>query len=183
MQLECWPAQPDSVNLARFIWQPVDYVFTELRNLGFDEIRTEPFAFNNVINIKEQLNNDQLFTPQMESRSTSALVIYFYDDNCEQGRVVSFKVGPRPKRTALEPDTLPTDDPALDVRRVPGIGDGIAKRLKASGIENLRDLGAADPATIKEALSTIPINAPNEARSELYINEARELLDNLKKGT
>lgn len=183
MENECWPAQPGSVSLARFIWQPVDYVFTELRNLGFEEITTERFAFNTVMKLKEQLGNDQLFVPQMDRRSTNSLVIYFYDDNCEQRRVVSFEVGPRPVRPAVEPNTLPPDDPVLDVRRVPGIGDGIAHRLKTKGIQNLRDLGAATPTAVKEALSTIPINPPNEARSQLYINEARDLLDKLKKGT
>ncbi len=191
MQTECWPARSGSVSLARFIWQPVDYVFKELRNLGFDQIATAPFTFNNLNQLKEQLGNDQLFVPRMDRRETGSLVMYLYDDNCEQRRVVRFGVGPiltKPVFVAaadvpVETAALPPDDLSLDLRRVPGIGDASARRLKDKDIKNLIDLAKADPALVVEAMLTIPINPPNEARAQGFIRDAQELLDDLPKGT
>jgi hypothetical protein len=182
LQLECWPTLPGFVSLARFIWQPVDDVYSELRKLNFDRISKEPFIYNDLTEFRARLDRELLFAPRTDDSKNSSLVLYYYDDNCGRSRVVNFEIGAGPRGQAAEPDSLPQDDPSLDLRRVSGIGDAIAGRLKAKGIHNLRDLGTADSATLTEALSTIPVNPPNEARSQAYISGARELLDNLKKG-
>lgn len=203
---ECWPAQSGAVSLAPFIWQPVDYAFKELRNLGFDQITVKPFEFASLSDLKEQFANDLLYVQRTELRSTPRLTLHFYDDNCEQRRVVRVEIGPNPL-VLLHQGPVPEkgvtevevtgggeliqvaaaevrpDDPSLDVRRVLGIGDASARRLAAQNITNLRDLADADAARVKEALSTIPINPPDEARVQAYIRDARELLDNLQKGT
>jgi predicted flap endonuclease-1-like 5' DNA nuclease len=82
----------------------------------------------------------------------------------------------------MDPGQLRPDAPELDLRQVYGIGDSTAKRLQANGIRNVLDLSNATPQAVREALSTMPIQQPDEARSAKFIQDAQAALDRLKKG-
>lgn len=205
LRQDCWPAPPDHFSLAPFIWQPVDYVITELRKLSFDNVETEHLPSVNLYNLSKQLGAEQLFVPSWTRREDELLVIIYEDDNCGQNRVVSFRshvlrpimTQPLPAtmtdaaRASAEDDSkeldfssldaLAPDDTSLDVRDVPGIGPKSAAKLKEGGIENLRMLADADAAGVTALLSTLRINPPDEARSKTYIDEARERIKKLIK--
>jgi hypothetical protein len=183
MHLECWPAPAGSVNLGRFIWQPLDDVFTELRNLGIDRLTPERFQFSSIENMMQQIGQEKLFVPRLENSEETPLVVYYYDDNCGQARVILFGVGSRPELSLPKDNVELTDDnPAFDMRRVRGIGSSIDAKLKQEGIRNLRQLSEASPEMVVKALSSIRVSPPDEARSRKFIDDARGLLNEMKKG-
>lgn len=182
LQPECWPTPHGYLSLAPFVWQPVDYVFTELRNQGFDDIATERFVYKDLRGLREQLNSDQLFVPRLDRTGANSLIIYYNDDNCEQRRVVRFAFGPQPARQGVNLANMANDDPALDLRRLSGIGDASARRLREHGITNLKDVAAATPTRLQDALKDTPINPPNLARCQLFIDDAKALLTKIAQG-
>jgi hypothetical protein len=176
---DCWPEPADSVTLAPYIWQTADSSCRPLRQLGFSDIQFVPF---NPAGFKDKLASENIFISCSDRNGT--LVLYCCDDHCGQRRIVYFgtpEVGTL-KSEPMDPDQLPPDAPELDLRRVRGIGDGSARRLRQAGIRNLVDLSKATPQAVQEALSTMPIQQPDEARSAEFIQAAMAVLERLKQG-
>jgi hypothetical protein len=181
---DCWPVPSDCITLAPYIWQTADSACSPLRQLGFEDIRFDPFEYKDLADFSEQLRSEQIFVCCSDRDETGALVAYYRKDHCGQLRVVCF--GPakaKPQRAAVDPSKLPPDAPELDVQRVYGIGDASAKRLRQAGIRNLVDLSNATPQLVRDALSTLPIQQPDEARSAKFVEEAKLALERLKKGS
>ncbi len=176
VQQECWPVPSGNLGLARFVWQSVDNVSTELRNMGIDEISMEPFTFDGDTNLRDKLGSDPLSVPAPDRSDSASLVVYYCNDICNQKRVVRFDIGSRPKRNVGDAAALSADNQMLDLQRVSGIKAGYAQRLQDKGIMNIRDLAAASPETVREALSDLPVFPPPEK----FINDAADLLKQLE---
>lgn len=219
LQQDCWPAPPDQINLARYIWQPMDGVASELYKLNIELVRTQRFAFNGLKDLYAQFLNEVMYVSSwVPYTDRGSLVVYYADDNCGRARVVNFRMerwrydevllrGDRaveesvertsetvadldaepapepPAETARDVTVLAPDHPALDLRNVRGIGDATASKLKEGGISNLRELANANPEAVKEALSSMPINPPDEVRSRAFIDEAAKRLAELHPDT
>ncbi len=112
------------------------------------------------------------------------LVAHYRTDHCGQSRIVYFgtPAANLPPKEAVDTEHLPPDAPELDSRQVLGIGDATDKRLRQAGIRNLVDLANATPQTVKVALSSMPIQQPDEARCAQFIEGAKAALERLKKG-
>lgn len=200
LQQDCWPAPPDRINLARFIWQPMDSVSTELYKLNFGNFRTQRFTFSNLKSLYAQLYDEVIFAPSWSpATDLETLIVFYTNDNCGRSRVVYFgrKAPPqtgqptrdeqvsemsiaRSAELTPEVSALAPDHPALDLRNVRGIGDATANKLKESGINNMRELADAKSAEVMAALSSMPINPPDEARSQAFIDEAAQRLTKLQ---
>lgn len=203
LQQDCWPAPPDQINLARYIWQPMDGVASELYKLNIELVRTQRFAFNSLKDLYAQFINEVMYVSSwVPYTDRGTLVVYYADDNCGRARVVYFRmerwrndevltrdaraIGTAVERApepAPEVSTLAPDHPSLDLRNVRGIGDATANKLKDGGISNLRELANADPVRVKEALSSMPINPPDEVRSQAFIDAAAKRLAELQPAT
>ncbi len=180
---DCWPVPADCVTLAPFIWQTADSCCSPLRQLGFSDIRFDPFEYRDLEDFSTQLRREQIFSCCSDREEAGTLVAYYRQDHCGQSRVVYFgtEQGAPRKQGAVDLAQLPRDAPELDLRQVFGIGDGAAKRLQAKGIRNLVELSNATPQAVREALSSMPIQPPDEARSAKFIQDAQAALDRLKK--
>jgi hypothetical protein len=176
---DCWPAPADSVTLAPYIWQTADSSFGPLRQLGFSDIRFDSF---NPADFMDKLASENIFISWKDRNGP--LVGYCCEDHCGQRRIVYFGTPEvdAPKKHPMDPGRLAPDDPELDLRGVRGIGDGSARRLRQAGIRNLVDLSKATPQAVQEALSTMPIQQPDEARSAEFIQAAMAALERLKQG-
>ena len=179
---ECWPAPADSVSLAPFIWQTADSSCGPLRQLGISDVTFQPLEYSDLADFGGQLRRENIFVCCADREEVGSLIGYYKQDHCGQSRVVYFGTAQQAKRQAVDTAQLPSNSPELDLRKVDGIADGISKRLQARGILNLIDLANATPQTVKEALSTMPIQQPDEARSAKFIADAQAVLEQLKKG-
>ena len=178
---DCWPVPADSVTLAPYIWQTADSSCVPLRQLGFPDIRFVPF---DPADFSTQLRSENIFVSCSNLNEADMLVAHYRKDHCGQSRIVYFgtpETGVR-KKVAVDPAQLPPDAPELDLRQVWGIGDASAKRLRQAGIRNLVDLSSATPQAVKDALSSMPIQQPDEARSTQFIEAAKAALERLKGG-
>ena len=180
---DCWPAPADSVSLAPFIWQTVDASYAPLRQLGFNEVSAAPFEYSSLEDLRDQLRHENIFVCCSDRDEAGKLTVYYHQDHCGQTRIVYFGTSEAPRKAALDIAKLPPTAPELDLRKVDGIGDGIARRLQAGGIRNLLDLSAATPTAVQEALSTMPILQPDETRSAKFIGDAQAELNKLRQGS
>jgi len=181
---DCWPVPSDCVTLAPYVWQTADSSCAPLRKLGFADIRLVPFEYRDLEDFREQLRREQVYVCCADRDRTGKLVAYYRKDYCGQLRVVCF--GPaegEPQRPAVDPLNLAPDAPELDVERVYGIGGASAKRLRQAGIRNLVDLSNASPQMVRDALSSLPIQQPDETRCAKFIEEAKLALERLKAGS
>ena len=178
---ECWPAPADCVSLAPFIWQTADASCSPLRQLGLSDVSFEPFHYSDLADFGKQLRHENIFICCSDQK-VGRLIAYYHKDHCGQSRVVYFGASRETKREAIDTSQLSPNSPQLDLRRVEGIGDGIARRLHNKGIRNLIDLANASPAEVQEALAGMPIQKPDEARSAQFVSDAQLVLEELKKG-
>jgi hypothetical protein len=178
---DCWPAPADSVNLAPYIWQTADFACGPLRQLGFPDIRFAPF---DSADFRSQLDRENIFVSCSDRDAVSTLVGYYRKDDCGQSRIIYFGFPETsvPKKAAADPEQLPPDAPDLDLRQVRGIGDASAKRLRQAGIRNLVDLSKATPQDVRELLSSMPFQQPDEARSAKFIQDAKDAVERIKQG-
>jgi predicted flap endonuclease-1-like 5' DNA nuclease len=179
---ECWPTRPESIGLQQFIWEVADSACAPLRRLGLGAISLERLQFRSTGQFAEQLKSEVMFVSCWDRSQTDSLIGYYYPDICGHTRIVHFAARAADQKPAREISTLPADHPDLDLRTVNGIGDGIAKRLKAKGYANIVALAAASPEEIHKALASMPINPPDEERSARYVKDAQARLEQLQKG-
>jgi predicted flap endonuclease-1-like 5' DNA nuclease len=181
---DCWPAPADSISLAFLIWQTADSSRSQLCQLGFSDVQFSPLEYKDLGELGGKLRRESILVSCADRAKGARMVAWCREDHCKQSRIVYFSItdGETPKKPAEDPEKLPDDAPELGLRQLYGIGDGIAKRLQAAGIKNIRDLSNATPQAVKEALSTMPIQPPDEARSTVFIEDAKAALESLKKG-
>jgi hypothetical protein len=179
---DCWPVPSDAVTLAPYIWQTVDSSKGPIQQLGFSDVTFTELNYATFADLKRQLADEMLYV-FWNDRYPGNLTAYFYEDHCGDSRIVLFRLDEKAlPRPPMEPGNLREDAPELDLRKVPGIGDGIAKRLQAGGIKNLDQLSNAPTEKVMNALSTMPIMRPDEARITKFIDDAKAELAKLKKG-
>ncbi|HKQ04340.1 MAG TPA: helix-hairpin-helix domain-containing protein [Blastocatellia bacterium] len=117
LQRECWPGRPGYLNVARFIWQPTDYVVGELSSLGFGSISTAPFTYGNLEGLRTKFADDHLFVPRGDGTRAQRLIIYSYQDICQQSRVVRFGVETAPIRTDVNVNAALTKEDVKPVNQ------------------------------------------------------------------
>jgi predicted flap endonuclease-1-like 5' DNA nuclease len=106
LKLDCLPTLTGQVNLARYVWQPVEQTVEELRGLGFANVTQRPFNYNDVEGLRGQFAEESLFA----SRQENTLVVYSHADICEQPRVVRFAVAARPIKERIEVNAAPNNE-------------------------------------------------------------------------
>ena len=167
---DTWPVQAGSVNLAPYIWDRAEAAITPLQQAGFTIERRD-------LNPADVINVVRREPPLLISvATTNGLTIYQYPDLCNEQRIVCF--GWPGKLTNNVKDLRP-DDPRLDLKVIPGIGDVISGRLKAKNIRNVIELSQAKPKDVRDALAGI--NVPSTPGEADLIRLAKEHLDALTK--
>ena len=173
-----WQLPADKVNLAPYVWQPVDTVRQSLQRAGLTP-KLAPIDANIAL-----VTGDEILLANATTDTTETLTMYHTTDpHCpDHIRVVAF-ARLAPKKTEAEPAPLPTQaktgtptletpppaNPATPVESVPatqpqpsvvdltqlgGIGPARAERLRNAGINTIADLAAARPTAVREALGT-----------------------------
>jgi hypothetical protein len=167
------------VNLAPFIWQARDNAYPQLRKLGFQQLAFEQFTFEDLQDLGRRLSREALMVSSLDLTETGRLTVFWSEDYCGEPRIVHFGTGQQTRRAAEDPANIADDDPRLELQKVTGIKQGIAGRLKAKGIGNVRALANADPKIVQEALADRPAN---EELSSNIIRAAKDYLERIQKG-
>lgn len=180
-----WQTPADKINLAPYVWQPVDSALQSLRRAGVATTSVQVGA-----NITALAGQEVILADFGSGAAAEPVTVYWAPDpHCrEQRRIVAFAraatagaamsttttttTPPTPPGPATPPPPTPGVGAgrAVELTELAGIGDGIANRLRAGGINTVADLANATPETVRKALGNLRVP---DTRVEEMIAQAK----------
>jgi hypothetical protein len=145
LAVDCWPAPPGEVNVARVLWHRWEQACTELADLGVEITGKVGFEIPGTLDGLKDALDCSPFVPCGEPRIVQVL------DMGELGqRVVGFcgvqpkgwQPAPAPDQTT-HPEAEPASEADADFTEVRGIGPNHDRTLKEAGVRTWSDLADA----------------------------------------